>query len=146
MYQSLGDFTMSRTTIVTNEYITVEYLSDKATIYHTVHKPMGVEQAQLLRDCLDAGTNALKKYRISKWLSDDRKNGPLPPEVIQWGFSDWNPRTIKAGWKYWANVVPVEIAAAGTLMPVIQDLYHLGLRMQVFTKVEDALKWLDEMK
>jgi hypothetical protein len=137
---------MSRIMIVVNEYITVEYISDKKLIYHTVHKPMGIDQAQLLRDSLNAGTDALRDYKVSKWLSDDRKNGPLPAEVIQWGFSDWNPRTIKAGWKYWANVVPSELAAAGTLMPVIDDLHKLGLRMRVFTTVEDALKWLEEME
>jgi hypothetical protein len=140
-----GECTMSGIVIVSNDYITLEYRPAEQLIYHTVHQPIGHEQAQMLMDTLNAGTDALRQYGVSKWLSDDRKNGPLPPEVIEWGNRDWDPRTIAAGWKYWANVVPHELAAAGTLMPVIESLYTLGLRMQVFTTVEDALQWLAKM-
>jgi hypothetical protein len=133
---------MSPTVLVTNDYITLEYHPDKNLIYHTIHQPIG-DQPQLLRDALNAGTDALAKYRATKWLSDDRKNGPLPSEIMEWGFTDWNPRTIKAGWKYWANIVPQELAAAGTLMPVIEDLFRFGLQMRVFTNLEDAQNWLD---
>ena len=77
---------------------------------------------------------ALKQYGVCKWLSDDRKNGPLSQDVIDWGLSDWDPRTVKAGWKYWANIVPEEVVAAGALMPVIEFLHTLGLRMMVFTE------------
>ena len=135
---------MSDVTIYDNEFITVKYIPDKGMIYHTVHKPLA-DQGTMFQDALNAGTEALKKYKCTKWLSDDRKNGPLPPEQIEWGATDWNPRTIEAGWKYWANIVPEEIAAAGTLMPVIQNLHTFGLRMQVFTNLEDALKWLENI-
>lgn len=135
---------MSPIELVNNEYITLEYYPDRKLVYHTIHKPIG-NQVEMFQNAMNAGTEALKKYGCCKWLSDDRKNGPLPAEIIQWGFEDWNPRTIKAGWKYWANVVPHEVAAAGTLAPVIEDLYQLGLRMQVFTSTEDALRWLDSM-
>jgi hypothetical protein len=131
--------------LVSNDYITLEYRPTEQLIYHTVHKPIGADQTPLLMDALNTGTEALKKYGIYKWLSDDRKNGPLPDELVTWGFNDWNPRTIAAGWKYWANVVPVQLAAAGTLIPVIEDLYKRGLRMQVFTSVEEALHWLSEV-
>ena len=64
---------MSRITIASNEYITLEYISDKEIIFHTVHKPIGEEQVSLLKTVLNAGTDALGKYGLSKWLSDDRK-------------------------------------------------------------------------
>lgn len=133
---------MSRIVIVTNEYITVEYLSDKKIIYHTVHKPI---PDQPLKDALNAGSDALEKYGVCKWLSDDRKNGPVSEEIAAWGREDWNPRTIAAGWKYWANVVPEELASAGALSPIIEALHPLGLRMQVFINLEDAIAWLDRM-
>ena len=133
---------MSEIVIVDNEYITMEYHPDGKMIYHTIHKPMGAEQTQLLMDTLDAGTETLRQHKVLKWLSDDRLNGPLTPEFLKWSLGNWSPRTIDAGWKYWANVVPKELAAAGTLMPVIKKLHELGLKMQVFTNVEDALKWL----
>src|SRR5512146_773314 len=105
--------------IVDNEYITLRYLPDKKVIYHTVHKPIA---DQPLREALDAGGAALKQYGACKWLSDDRLNGPLSPEVLEWSDKDWQPRTIAGGWKYWANVVPTELVAAGTLMPLINAL------------------------
>jgi hypothetical protein len=129
--------------VVDNEYITLRCLPDKKTIYHTIHRPVS---GQIFRDALDAGTEALKKYGACKWLSDDRKNGPLAPEDVEWGFNDWNPRTIAAGWKYWALVVPPEVVAAGSLIPTIESLYKLGLRVMAFADLEEAIQWLDRME
>ncbi len=134
---------MSPIVIVDNEYITVQYLPDKKIIYHTVHKPVN---DQLFKDALNAGTYALEKYRACKWLSDDRKNGPLSPEMLEWGRNTWDVRTIAAGWKYWANVVPEAVASAGSLVPVVDALYQLGLRMMVFTDLEKAFTWLDSFE
>lgn len=136
---------MARVELFSNEYITVEYRPDDKMIYHTVHKPMGVEQNEMLKRALNKGTEALERHRITKWLSDDRKNGPLPEEMAEWGMRDWNPRTIQAGWKYWANVVPEEVEAAGALMPIIENLHQHGLKMRVFTNVEEAVVWLNSV-
>lgn len=134
---------MSPIIIVENEYITVQYLPDKKIIYHTIHKPI---DGQPLKDALNAGTDALEEYRACKWLSDDRKNGPLSPEMMEWGRNTWDIRTIAAGWKYWADVVPEAIANAGTMVPVVDALYELGLRMMVFTDLEKAFAWLDRFE
>ncbi|MBX3083859.1 MAG: hypothetical protein KF716_19650 [Anaerolineae bacterium] len=134
---------MSVVPIVDNEYITVQYLADKKIIYHVVHKPIA---DQPLQAALNAGSDALKKNGAHKWLSDDRKNGPLSPEQLEWGLRDWNPRTIAAGWKYWANIVPEEMAAAGTLAPLMDALFEQGLRMMVFTDVDKARQWLDSFE
>lgn len=136
---------MSGIVIVSNDYITLEYRPDEQLIYHTIHQPIGPDQSQLFMDALDAGTEALQQYGVSKWLSDDRNNGPLVADVMDWSFQDWSPRTIAAGWKYWANVVPTELAAAGTLVPVIDHFHKFGLKMQVFSNVEAALQWLAKM-
>ncbi len=128
--------------IVDNEYITVQFLPEKGIIHHTVHKPV---DDQSLKDALNAGTDALAKYRACKWLSDDRNNGPISPEMLEWGTKNWDVRTIAAGWKYWANVVPQHIADAGSLIPVIDALFQLGLRMAVFTDLETAFAWLDRL-
>ncbi len=131
---------MSPIIILDNEYITVQYLPDKKTIYHTIHKPF---DGQPLKDALNAGTDALKQYGACKWLSDDRKNGPQSQDFFTWGLKEWSPHTIAAGWKYWAIVVPNELAAAGTMAPAIEAYYELGLRAMVFTDVKEATQWLD---
>jgi hypothetical protein len=128
--------------VVDNEYITVRYLPDKKIVYHTVHKPI---ESRLFMEALDAGGEVLRQNGAHKWLSDDRKNGPLSPEMIA-GPKIWGPGMIAAGWKYWANVVPKDIMAAGALVPVMETLLELGLRMMVFTTVEDAFRWLESMK
>lgn len=130
---------MSPVVIVDNEFITLNYLPDDGIIHHTIHQPIG---GQPLRDALNAGTDALAKYGATKWLSDDRKNGPLSPEDTRWGFESWNRRTVDAGLKFWAIVVPEDLAAAGTLMPVIDELFEMGVTMMVFTNLADALEWL----
>lgn len=109
-------------------------------IQHVIHKPI---TDQMFMEALDAGTEALKKYGATKWLSDDRKNGPLSDELLKWSHNDWQPRTIAAGWKYWAVIVPEEVIAAGTLTPVINALYEHGLTMMVFDDPDKALTWLD---
>lgn len=131
---------MSQTVLVDNEFITLVYLPDKRLIHHTVHQPV---PGTVLREALNSGTDALQKYGVCKWLSDDRKNGPLPDDVADWGFADWNQRTIQAGWKYWALVVPEEMIAAGTLTPTIMDLSRYNLRTVVFRELEEAFAWLD---
>ena len=126
--------------IVDNEFITLKYLSDKKIVYHTIHQPFG---GQMFRDALLAGTEALKENKACKWLSDDRKNGPLSPEDAAWSFEHWNLPTIEAGWKYWALVVPSEIVAAGSLVPTMKHLFEYDLRMMVFSNLEAAIEWLD---
>jgi hypothetical protein len=136
---------MSKVTVYDSEYITVEYWTDKKLVYHTIHKPIS-SQLPTFKEALNAGTETLEKYKATKWLSDDRKNDPLTKEGNEWAFGEWQPRTLKAGWKYWAAVVPQSLVAAGTLIPVIDNLFQLGLRMMVFSNVEEAVSWLDEMK
>jgi hypothetical protein len=133
---------MSRMIVAENDYMTLEYLPDKKIVYHTIHKPVG---GKMLRDVLNAGTETLAHYGACKWLSDDRKNGPLSEEDREWGFNDWNRRTIDVGWKYWALVVPQALVDAGTMLPTMDALYGLGLRMMVFTTLEDAFAWLNSV-
>lgn len=136
---------VEKITLYDSPYITVEHWPDKSLIYHTIHQPMS-HQLAIFKEALSAGTDALEKYKARKWLSDDRKNDKLTQEGNDWAFNEWQPRTIKAGWKFWAVVVPEDLAAAGTLMPAIEFLYGLGLRMMVFTNVDEALDWLDKVE
>jgi hypothetical protein len=128
--------------ITDNAYVTLRYLPDQKVVHHTIHQ---VVDEAVFKKALTAGVAALKQYRISKWLSDDRNNGPFTPEFSGWAINEWIPSAIANGWKYWANVVPTDLAAAGTLAPFMDALYEMGLRMMVFTNVEEALTWLGQM-
>ena len=133
---------MSIVTIIDNDHITVEYDFDRKIVQHVVHQPIG---GDVLHEALEAGTEALREYGACKWLSDDRKNGPISQEEAEWGDA-WGQRTIESGWKYWAMVVPEEIVAAGSMAPAIEDFYERGLRVMVFSNREDALAWLERQR
>lgn len=128
--------------VVDNEYITVRYVPDKEFIHHTIHKPIG---DQTFKEALMTGTETLIEYGACKWLSDDRKNGPVSTEVIEWGYREWNPLTIEAGWKYWALVVPTEVVSAGSLAPTINALHKMGLSVMAFDDLNKAIAWLDSL-
>lgn len=136
---------MTKITLYDSPYITVEYWEDHQLIYHTVHQPLS-QQLAIFKEALNAGTDGLEKYKVHKWLSDDRKNDALTPEGNEWSFNVWQPRTIQAGWKYWAIVVPEDMAAAGTFMPVIDMLFERGLRMMVFSDLDLAIAALGKIK
>ena len=131
---------MEPVTVLDNEFITMQYLPDHKCIYHVIHKPI---PDQPFRDALDAGTKALKQYEIHKWFSDDRSNGPLSTTFLEWSAKDWQPRTIAAGWKYWANIVPQQLVAAGTLNPVMEAVFAMGLVLQVFSNENEGWEWID---
>ena len=130
-------------TILDTEAITMIYHPDTKIIHHTIHQPISGEA---LRDALNQGAEFLKEHNVTKWLSDDRKNGPLDGEDIKWGLDDWNQRMMESGWKYWANIVPEEAKAASSLTPLMDDLHEHGLWMMVFTNIDDAFHWLNTMK
>lgn len=131
---------MADITIIDNEYITMQYLEDRKTIYHVVHQPIS---GQPLRDALLTGLNALQDYGASKWVSDDRKNGPMSDDDREWGEVNINQRAVEAGWHYWAIVVPEQIVAAGSMAPVMEASFERGLRMMVFSNTDEAFDWID---
>jgi hypothetical protein len=134
---------MSDIIIVDNEYITMSYLPDKKFIYHTTHQPVS---GQVLRDALSAGLDTLQKYEAHKWLSDERKNGPMTREDQEWGRANLNPRAVEIGWKYWALVVPEQLIAAGSMARAIEEYYEVGMRVMVFSDVKEAIQWLDRFE
>lgn len=125
--------------VIDNPYVTLRYIPEQNYLYHTVHQPV---DETVFKASLDKGIELMQQHHIEKWLSDDRLNGPFSDDFSAWIINDWIPRASQAGWKYWANIVPLEIKAAGTLMPFIEILHTIGLRMMVFSDLEQAQDWL----
>jgi hypothetical protein len=127
---------------IQNEYVTLVYYPDKKIVHHTFHKPVPSKD---LRAILNGGTELLQKHGACKWLSDDRGNGPLSAEDTEWAMSDWSPRSIKAGWKFWALVVPESVKARMNLKEFVDLYFQKGLRIMVFTQLDEAMEWLESM-
>jgi hypothetical protein len=117
---------------------TVQWLNNERTVLKTFS---GFIHGEELRAAFNAGYEQLKKYRGTKWLSDNRGLPTYKAEDIEWINTDWFPRMLKAGWKYWALVEP-KTNVGLLVMKKFQFYVDQGIELEVFTTVEEALEWL----
>ncbi|MBI1282117.1 MAG: hypothetical protein GC179_28580 [Anaerolineaceae bacterium] len=132
---------MADLTILTNEYATLVYHEDTKIVHHTFLQPIG---GQPFRDILLAGVDCMTKYGATKWLSDDRENSELSPDDGKWATTIWAKLVQDAGWKSWALVVPNDILGRLNMVEFVNLYSKRGVRVQVFTKLEEALAWLEQ--
>ena len=130
---------MTYETILDNQWGTVFHNQTHNYVYHIIKKDTNGTDIQHL---LNTGLEALIKHKSEKWISDDRLNGPVLPEDIEFSLTDWGPRAASAGWKYWALVVPEEIAGRATMVAVVKAYLELGVHVRVFTDVAKGREWL----
>ena len=128
-------------TIIDNEYATLKYYPQEKVMHHTFKKPIGGTE---FRAILNGGAELLARHGASKWLSDDRLNGAMSDEDTQWSMTDWFPRAMKGGWKYWALVVPADVLGKINMKEFIDMYWEKGLRIMVFVDPAEAWKWLNE--
>lgn len=130
---------MSEETIIKTEYATLMYYPEQKIVHHTFHKPIS---GQEFRNVLDTGAKILEENQASKWLSDDRGNSALPDVDTVWSKTNWFPRAVKAGWKFWALVVPLDFMGKVNMSEFVESYFEQGLRIAVFTEPDEAMKWL----
>lgn len=130
-------------TVIENEYATLYYIPENKLVRHKFHKPIS---GQPFRDLLNRGVELLAENDAHKWLSDDRENAAFPDDDNQWIVSEWIPKAIGAGWKYWALVVPDDVMARLNMGKYVSSLFELGLRMMVFSDPEEALNWINQFE
>lgn len=53
------------------------------------------------------------------------------------------PRAAKAGWKYWALVVPEDIAGRASMTDIVQTFHQLGVHVSIFSDLEEAQTWIE---
>ncbi|WP_005036279.1 hypothetical protein [Holophaga foetida] len=130
---------MTRITALENANISLWYYPDTKVVHHQIHK---YTSGAPLREANEKGIELLQKHGACKWLSDDRNNGPLPPEDLAWAHDSWTPRAIKAGWKFWALVVPEKAVAQMNMKRFQAEFAQAGVTVQAFTDPEAAMAWL----
>ncbi len=133
---------MSHQTIFENDYATLWYHPEKKIVHHQFHKYIyGAE----FREILNKGIEAMEQYGAQKWLSDDRNNSSLTKDDTDWSLTDWTPRVMKAGWKYWAIVLPKKVVGQVT-MKRFADMYNeKGITVRLFSEPDEALAWLESV-
>jgi hypothetical protein len=130
---------MSKATLIDNDYVTLWYDPEKKIVHHKFHKYI---YGQQFRDVLEKGLEVFKEKGSQKWLSDDRNNSALPTEDTNWAQSNWAPRVIAAGWKYWAIVLPEKVIGQMNMQHFIDNYSEKGVAVQVFSDPDEALSWL----
>ncbi len=130
---------MSRQTISETEYATLWYYPEDKIVHHQFHKFIHSDE---FRKMLMNGVDVFKQYGADKWLSDDRLNGAMTAEDIQWGQDVWTPAVFAAGWKYWAIMMPDKVVGKMSMRRLIDQYSEMGVTVDIFDDTDEALKWL----
>jgi hypothetical protein len=133
---------MQKQTVFDKEYASLYYYPEHKIVHHVFHKFIYGDE---FRQVLDKGIELFQQYGANKWLSDDRSNSALPTDDLTWGLEDWAPRVFKAGWKYWAILMPDKVAGQMSMNRIMKRYIDQGLVMQVFSDTDEALQWLESV-
>jgi hypothetical protein len=134
---------MAKETCLDNEFITIWYHTDKGMVHHEWHKFL---QGKSLRQALMTGTDLLSKNKGTKWLSDDRNYPLLTADDTLWAEAIWFPKTVRAGWKHWAIVMPHKPVGQININQFVKKYAAAGINAQMFTDPDEAMKWLEDQK
>ncbi len=130
---------MERQTLLETPSVSLWYYPKEGIIHHEIRQYVfGAE----LRKLLTTGGEALKKNHARKWLSDDRKNGPLSKEDGQWADKVWLPPIVAAGWNTWAMVQPELVIGQMNVKQFTDGFAKRGLTVKVFDDPARAMAWL----
>ena len=133
---------MSKITIVDHPSFVMWYYPEKKIVHHKFLKAFyGAE----FRSALEKGTETLKQNGARKWLSDDRGFNALPQEDLDWGANDWGPKTVLAGWRYWAIVLPTSFLNQMSHSAVEKNFSRVGVTGRVFTDPDEGMSWLESV-
>jgi hypothetical protein len=127
-------------TILDNEFACLPYHPQKKIVHHSYHQATSGTE---FRELLNTGIETMRTRQATKWLSDNRNSMVLSPEDSHWAMSNWFPRAVQAGWKYWAIVVPENAMTKFNMMEFIDSYVDSGLKVVLFTTPEAALEWFD---
>ncbi|MBN2510561.1 MAG: hypothetical protein JXB03_09795 [Spirochaetales bacterium] len=126
-------------TVYDNDHATVKVYPDIKLVHHEIHKFI---YGDTFREMMLAGADAFIKFGCTKYLSDDRNNGALRQEDLQWGQDVWEKKILNAGWKTWALCMPEKVLGQMNVKKVFQRYTEMGIETQVFSTPEDAITWL----
>ena len=131
---------MSTQMILDNDAASLWFHSDTRIIHHKFKKFVRGDD---IRNVLDAGYEALKANGAQKWLSDDRNNSAIPAEDEEWAKTNWFPRVVAAGWKYWAICLPEKVVGQMNMKRYAEAYKEAGITANFFSDPDVALKWLE---
>jgi hypothetical protein len=129
----------NRSTVFEHERMIVWCYPELGIIHHQVKQYVS---GALFREALDRGIAAMRGCGGSKWLSDDRLNGPLLPADLTWAEEVWFPKTVAAGWEYWAHLPPTSVIGRMNTRRHVQLYKERGITVRPFEDLDAAMAWL----
>lgn len=132
---------MSRTTVLDNEYFTVWYYPDEKIVHHRFHR---FTYEEIFKECLRTVTELMKQHGAAKWLADDFSNGPIRKEDTEWCMTQWEPRTLAAGWRFWAVIPPKSVTGQMFITKTLERAKAMGVTAEFFNDSEAAMEWLKQ--
>ncbi len=124
-----------------NEYITVECDPEAGIVHHVMHRFV---VSDMFRQGLEAGLALMREHGATKWLSDDRQNGVLSSADAEWAASEWQPRAIALGLRFWALLLPQGALGGMRARRIVEAERRRGLNVEVFTEPGAARRWLEQ--
>lgn len=128
-----------RTPILENNCVSLWYYPELKIVHHQMCAAPASEQ---FRELLSAGAEVMERYRAQKWLSDDRGNTVLRDHDTDWADQEWLPRVLKAGFKYWAIVLPNAAIGKLNMRRLSAEHSDRGIISAVRETPESAFEWL----
>lgn len=131
---------MQKHLVVENDLISVWIYPARRIVHHMMKMYC---YGEAFRAAMLQGAEAMASYGATKWLSDDRANGPVGPDDTEWIRLTWLPRVLAAGWRHWAIVQPVKILGQVYMLRIVKRFENRGLSVRMFDEPDEALRWLD---
>ena len=132
---------MEKIEVINKDYMELWYHPESKIVHHKMKKdlPEGGH-----KDLLSTGADYMEKHGAIKWLSDDRDMVVVRKEDYEWADAEWAPRVIKAGFKYWAIVLPTSSIVGNMQMKrFVKEYRGYGVTVEVFDTLEPAIAWLE---
>ena len=136
----VADAMDAKITLIENEDACLWYYPDTGIVHHQFFRPVSDGS---FRTILTSGLRLLREHGAQKWLSDDRGNSILSAEASAWSQEYWLPRALKAGWKYWAVLVPRNARGKINMARLMDFVGETsGVNIKIFLNPEEAWQWL----
>jgi hypothetical protein len=126
--------------VIDDPNISMWYYPESGIVHHQTHRFFHGKE---WREALNKGAEIFEKYGARKWLSDERERAALTQEDREWSDTDWAPRMVKSGWKYWAIVQPANVIAQLSMQKVMDKRTAMGVTAKLFSSIDEAKKWLE---
>ncbi|GAA4315047.1 STAS/SEC14 domain-containing protein [Nibribacter koreensis] len=119
-------------------FLTIEYSEKNNWVYNNW---IGYQSYESIVSGANACIKVLNQHHCSFLLNDNRQIiGPWN-HAVEWIATDWTPRAIAAGLRYFAHVVDKDSLAKLSSEEMKQSAD--GFEMQIFGDIDEATAWLE---